>query len=106
RRFESLWKTPSRRMAAVLHAKNRRRRSPRVADVLSHSEISVVIPVPVCGIGRRRQRKCGKMKSHPAAAVVHVLLECGPFSRVFGSRIQKHHHLISGKKIRSHVVPV
>src|SRR5882762_6468581 len=72
---ERLGEMGSRRMRAVFDTENGRCGPPRVADIRSCPEKRVVIPVPVCGIHRRGQRKTGKMKAHPRPTMLHVPLK-------------------------------
>jgi hypothetical protein len=46
------------------------------------------------------------MKAHPRAAMLHVGLKRGALCGLFGARVQKHDHLIRGKKITVQVVPI
>src|SRR5882762_10314591 len=46
------------------------------------------------------------MKAHPGSAMLHVRLKRSSLCRFFRTRIQKHHYLISRKKVCLPVVPI
>src|SRR5882762_1855532 len=96
----------SRRMLAVFDTENGRGRPPRVAYIRPCPEKRVVIPVPVCGVHRRGQRKTGKMKPHPRPTMLHVRPERTALYGVLRTRIEKNHDLILRKKVRVQIAPM
>src|SRR5207302_248580 len=84
---ERLGQMGSRRMLAVFDTENSRGRPPRVAYIRSCPEKRIVIPIPVCRIRRRCQRKTGKMKAHPGSSTFHVRPKRGALFGIFGTRI-------------------
>src|SRR5207249_8440259 len=51
------------------------------------------------------QRKTGKVKAHPGAAMLHVRLKRRSLGRIFGTRIEKHHDLVVRKKASVQIAP-
>src|SRR5580658_3924512 len=93
-------------MVRLFHAQNGRSGPPGVANILSRAQKLIVIPVPILRNCRRRKGESGVMKSHPRAAVFHVLLKRLPLRRSFRARVQKKNNLISRKKGGIQIVPV
>ena len=75
RGLESFWQIPSDGMICGINVQNRRCRAPGVAQILAGSQEFLMIPISILRKFRGRQGKCGKMKSHPGTAKLHVVFK-------------------------------